>query len=240
MPGSRDLPEQLARRGPPGGEQLRHGRRPARRVDPIGAGRHPLATPLDDGTWVVEIRTAPDAARAVLDAAAGRRAARRRPHLHLLEPWPRPGLVADGKGNRLWRALTAGDAVPYLERHGRPISYGYLDRVPARGLPDRLREQPGSAEMPSAGRPFTAELVARLVAAGSGIAPITLHTGVSSQEAGEAPQAEWFAVSPDDRGWSTARGPTAGGSSRSAPPPSERIESAIAAGGSPGPGGPTG
>ena len=48
--------------------------------------------------------------------------------------------------------------------------------------------------MPSAGRPFTPELVTRLICAGVAIAPITLHTGVSSQDAGEAPQAEWFAV----------------------------------------------
>jgi S-adenosylmethionine:tRNA ribosyltransferase-isomerase len=48
--------------------------------------------------------------------------------------------------------------------------------------------------MPSAGRPFTRDLVDRMRAAGVGIAPITLHTGVSSQDAGEAPQAEWFTV----------------------------------------------
>ena len=54
---------------------------------------------------------------------------------------------------------------------------------------------PGSAEMPSAARPFTAELVAHLVARGVVFAPITLHTGVSSAEAHEAPQAEWFEVS---------------------------------------------
>ena len=53
---------------------------------------------------------------------------------------------------------------------------------------------PGSAEMPSAARPFTADLVTRLIAKGVGISPITLHTGLSSQEAGEAPQAERYAV----------------------------------------------
>src|SRR4029450_12962912 len=49
--------------------------------------------------------------------------------------------------------------------------------------------------MPSAGRPFTADLVARLVARGVIFAPIALHTGLSSQDAGEAPQPEWFDVS---------------------------------------------
>jgi S-adenosylmethionine:tRNA ribosyltransferase-isomerase len=48
--------------------------------------------------------------------------------------------------------------------------------------------------MPSAARPFSAELVARLVANGVIFAPITLHTGLSSQDAGEAPQPEWFEV----------------------------------------------
>jgi S-adenosylmethionine:tRNA ribosyltransferase-isomerase len=48
--------------------------------------------------------------------------------------------------------------------------------------------------MPSAARPFSADLVARLVACGVIIAPITLHTGLSSQDAGEAPQPEWFEV----------------------------------------------
>ena len=48
--------------------------------------------------------------------------------------------------------------------------------------------------MASAGRPFTDALVTRLVARGIGVAPITLHTGVSSQEAGEGPQPEWYHV----------------------------------------------
>ena len=50
--------------------------------------------------------------------------------------------------------------------------------------------------MASAGRPFTDALVTRLVTAGVQLAPVTLHTGVSSQEAGEAPGPEWFEVPP--------------------------------------------
>jgi S-adenosylmethionine:tRNA ribosyltransferase-isomerase len=50
--------------------------------------------------------------------------------------------------------------------------------------------------MPSAARPFTHELVTGLVTRGIAIAPLTLHTGVSSQEAGEGPQDEWYAVPP--------------------------------------------
>ena len=48
--------------------------------------------------------------------------------------------------------------------------------------------------MPSAGRPFTAELVGALQAAGVRFAPITLHTGVSSLEAHEPPYAERYRV----------------------------------------------
>lgn len=54
--------------------------------------------------------------------------------------------------------------------------------------------EPGSAEMPSAGRPFSTELVTALVARGVLIAPVTLHTGVSSLERGEAPYPERYSV----------------------------------------------
>ena len=63
--------------------------------------------------------------------------------------------------------------------------------------------------MPSAGRPFTARRGDPPGLRGVGIAPLLLHTGVSSQDAGEAPQPEWFEV-----GESTARlvnGTRAGG-----------------------------
>ena len=56
--------------------------------------------------------------------------------------------------------------------------------------------EPGSAEMASAGRPFTAELITRLVAGGVLIAPVTLHAGVSSQERGERPYPERYRVPP--------------------------------------------
>ena len=42
--------------------------------------------------------------------------------------------------------------------------------------------------------PFTGELVAELVARGVQIAPVTLHTGVSSLELGEAPYPERYRV----------------------------------------------
>jgi S-adenosylmethionine:tRNA ribosyltransferase-isomerase len=156
-----------------------------------------LATPLDDGTWVAELRRAPDADRAVLDAHSGDTiaVAAGTAALTLLEPYPAPGSSPTGVGNRLWRAAAEGDVRRVARRYGRPISYGYLaDRYPLADYQTVFARHPGSAEMPSAARPFTAEVVTRLVAQGVGFAPVTLHTGVSSQEAGEAPQPERFEV----------------------------------------------
>jgi S-adenosylmethionine:tRNA ribosyltransferase-isomerase len=52
----------------------------------------------------------------------------------------------------------------------------------------------GSAEMPSAGRAFSAELIAQLVAKGVQFAPLILHTGVASQEDHEPPYEEYYRV----------------------------------------------
>lgn len=158
-----------------------------------------LATPLDDGTWVVELRTAPDADRAVLDARPGDRLWMTTTPvpvgLQLVAAYPDAGSSPTGSGNRLWRARATGPLDAHVARHGRPIAYGYLDRrYPLTDYQSVFSAVPGSAEMPSAGRPFTAALLANLVARGIAVAPITLHTGVSSQEAGEAPQAERFEV----------------------------------------------
>jgi S-adenosylmethionine:tRNA ribosyltransferase-isomerase len=88
-----------------------------------------------------------------------------------------------------------GPLAAHLERAGRPIAYGYLDRrYPLSAYQSVFSARPGSAEMPSAGRPFTQAIVTGLVSRGVAVAPITLHTGVSSQEAGEAPQDERFEV----------------------------------------------
>lgn len=162
-----------------------------------------LATDLRDGSWTAELRTAPAAAAPVLDGRPGQvLQLPGRAHLRLMAPYPGPdGDPTDGHThlrNRLWRVRLRGTGaiLPYLGRHGRPITYGYLGRrFPLADYQTVFGHRPGSAEMPSAGRPFTTELVARLAARGIDVVAVTLHTGVSSQEAGEAPQAEWFAVS---------------------------------------------
>ncbi|MGH3350350.1 MAG: S-adenosylmethionine:tRNA ribosyltransferase-isomerase [Nocardioides sp.] len=172
----------------------------ARQLDADLLGRGPvvlhLAQRLGTG-WAVELRSAPDAARAVLDAAEGDVVVAGGLRITLLQPYPEGrGSSPTGEGNRLWRAEVTGDVAVELARTGRPIAYGYLDqRYPLSAYQTVFGHRPGSAEMPSAARPFTHSLVTDLVSRGIQIAPITLHTGVSSQEAGEAPGAEWFEVS---------------------------------------------
>ncbi len=153
-----------------------------------------FSTSLDDGDRVVELRTAPDAAAPVLDAEPGERIKLGEPPLTttltLLEPFG-----DQGRRNRLWRARPGGGLRRHLAARGRPIRYGYVpDAWPLEAYQTVFATDPGSAEMPSAGRPFTPDLVTRLTARGIRIAPVTLHTGVSSQEAGEPPLPERFRV----------------------------------------------
>ena len=106
-------------------------------------------------------------------------------------------LVAPFAAPRLWLARLDLEqpVVDYLVVHGRPIRYRYVPSSwPLAAYQNVYAVEPGSAEMPSAGRPFTPELITSLVAGGVLIAPITLHTGVSSQERRERPYAERFRV----------------------------------------------
>ena len=159
-----------------------------------------LATDLGDGTWVAELRSAPDASAPVLDGVHGEQLSLPGGvRLELLAPYPVEHSSPSGAGNRLWRTRPYGRRpivmASYLNRWGRPIAYGYLRRrFPLSDYQTVFASHPGSAEMPSAGRPFTDGLVNGLLACGVRFASITLHTGVSSQDAGEAPQAEWFEV----------------------------------------------
>jgi S-adenosylmethionine:tRNA ribosyltransferase-isomerase len=96
---------------------------------------------------------------------------------------------------RLWVATAPGPLIEYTARHGRPIRYDYTDRDwPLSTYQNIFSTEPGSAEMPSAGRPFTGEVLAGLAARGIAVAPVTLHTGVASPEAGEPPYPERFSV----------------------------------------------
>jgi S-adenosylmethionine:tRNA ribosyltransferase-isomerase len=81
----------------------------------------------------------------------------------------------------LWRIRIEADGIALLAEMGEPIRYSY---VPDPVEPDHYQTvyaaRPGSAEPPSAGRPFTWELLGRLRAQGVGLAEIVLHTGLSS------------------------------------------------------------
>lgn len=150
-----------------------------------------FATALDDGTWVVEVRPRVAARGPVADLRGGETVLLP-DGVHLLLTGPHPA----GQ-RRLWQAMVGleGGVPAFLARHGRPIRYAYVPTpVPLVEYQTVFAREPGSAEMPSAGRPFTTELVTELVSRGIGIAPITLHTGVSSQDAGEPPQPERYRV----------------------------------------------
>jgi S-adenosylmethionine:tRNA ribosyltransferase-isomerase len=116
-------------------------------------------------------------------------------------------------GSRLWTVtLELPSALrPFLERHGSPIRYGYVGREwPVSAYQTVFAIQAGSAEMPSAGRAFTPEMITQLIALGVDVAPVTLHTGVSSLEAHERPPAEFFHV-PDSTAWRVNAAVRAGG-----------------------------
>jgi S-adenosylmethionine:tRNA ribosyltransferase-isomerase len=173
-------------------------------VDAQRAGRPVVvhfATSLDDGAWVVELR-APGGP--LLDGRPGERLALAGDaSLTLLAPMV-PGTA------RLWRAAVSVDVPSLLAAAGRPIRYGYVPRPwPLSDYQTVFAREPGSAEMPSAARPFTPELVTRLVTDGVLFAPLLLHTGVSSPEAAEPPQAERYRVPPTTAAlasWVRARG----------------------------------
>jgi S-adenosylmethionine:tRNA ribosyltransferase-isomerase len=160
---------------------------PARRGDGSEV-RLSLSTPVpfeNRGRWVVELRR--DGHR-VRDGRSGDRVALPDGEAELLVPY---------MGTRLWVAALElpGPLLGYLEHHGEPIRYGHLEgEWPLERYQNVYATEPGSAEMPSAGRPFTGELIAQLVARGIDVAPLVLHTGVSSLETGETPYPERYRV----------------------------------------------
>jgi S-adenosylmethionine:tRNA ribosyltransferase-isomerase len=168
---------------------------PARRADGTELELR-LSTPLpgaSDDRWVVELRTGDDPFRGAragetLDLPAGATARLEAPYL---------------SGPRLWaaRLQLPEPLMAYLARHGSPIRYRYVPEAhPLADYQTAYAIEPGSAEMPSAGRPLTPAVLTALVAKGVSVAPLILHTGVSSPERGERPYPERFSVPP-----STAR-----------------------------------
>jgi S-adenosylmethionine:tRNA ribosyltransferase-isomerase len=158
---------------------------------------------LPGGLWVIELR------HLVVGANSGQAA-------ETTTPWldAKPGLTAHLPGGgtvelrmplsssvaaRLWVAAVdlPLPLLPYLARHGRPIRYSYVPKAwPISSYQTVFAEVPGSAEMPSAARPFSTEITTRLVARGVTIVPFVLHCGVSSLESHEPPAPEWYRVPP--------------------------------------------
>ena len=143
----------------------------------------------DDGWWVVELR-ADGGTSPFFEVRAGDR-------FELPGGAGATAIAPYAGGTRLWLAKLASPepVADYLWRYGHPVRYGYVaEEWPLDAYQTAYAIEPGSAEMPSAARPFSGDLVAGLVARGVLLAPITLHTGLSSPERHEAPQAERFAV----------------------------------------------
>jgi S-adenosylmethionine:tRNA ribosyltransferase-isomerase len=175
---------------------------PVTRADGTNLELH-LSTHLPADVWTVELRafdqhtTKPfhDATIGETLSLPGGAKAR------ILAPYlmDRAG-VPECCGSRLWLAvLDLPEAlVSYLERFGKPIRYGYVPRDwPISAYQTVYATEPGSAEMPSAGRAFTSELITRLVSRGVTVAPLVLHTGVASLEEHEPPFEEFYRVPPE-------------------------------------------
>lgn len=157
------------------------------RLDGKDVGLH-LSTPVEGECWVVELRTAERLpfrgvrSGARLELPGGAQA-------ELLAPYL-------GSSRLFVARLSLGEPVlDYLRRHGQPIRYRHTPgEWPLDAYQTVFALHPGSAEMPSAARPFSADLVTELVARGVLLAPITLHSGVSSLEQGESPYPERYRV----------------------------------------------
>jgi S-adenosylmethionine:tRNA ribosyltransferase-isomerase len=178
---SATIPAAFDARGPDGTEVVVH-----------------LSTNLAPELWVVELRRRFGAASIRWTGTAPPRSLRagRDATLELVEPY----LHSD----RLWiaRVHLGRSTLPWLAAHGRPIRYAYVDKPwPLSAYQTVFSAHPGSAEMPSAARPFTPRVVARLAARGVAVSPLVLHTGVASLESDEHPYPERVVVP----SWTAAR-----------------------------------
>lgn len=159
-----------------------------------------LSTHLPGDLWIVEVRQpAKNGSKPfytaypgdILALPGGGQAA-------LLTPYNRAERKPDNTHTRLWLATLdypGENLLAYLDQFGFPIRYGYVKAEwDSRYYQTVYATEVGSAEMPSAGRAFTPELLTQLVAKGVQIAPLILHTGVASLEDHEPPYEEYYRV----------------------------------------------
>ena len=154
-----------------------------------------LSSKMPSGSWVVEVRQSAGNATVPFTTAEMGDIYRlpKDGQIRLLWPYSPP---SDGV-TRLWVAdvRTRGSLDDYLSVHGRPIRYKYVAQDwPSEYYQTVYADEMASAEMPSAGRGFTHEILDRLRAKGVEIAPLVLHTGVASLETHEAPYDEYYRV----------------------------------------------
>jgi S-adenosylmethionine:tRNA ribosyltransferase-isomerase len=173
-----------------------------------------LSTHRPDDSWTVEIRQPGEkGTRPLYDAQAGEtlqlpggatatlnapytRTHKRSAHKTVSQAMPLSKKQEKGH-YRLWLATLrlSCDWQDYLASYGFPIRYQYVrESWPISYYQSVYATETGSAEMPSAGRAFTPELITRLVARGVVIAPLLLHTGVASLEEHEPPYEEFYRV----------------------------------------------
>lgn len=158
-----------------------------------------LSTHLPADLWVVEVRQPSGTSTQPFGSAqAGERLSLPRgASATLLTPYLSTNREHQEQGVRLWIAtLQIPEPLEaYLKTSGEPIHYGYVKQSwPSSYYQTVYATEMGSAEMPSAGRAFTPEVLTALVAKGIQIAPLILHTGVSSLEAHEPPYEEYYRV----------------------------------------------
>ncbi len=155
-----------------------------------------LSTRLTSRQWVIELRTiGEDGTLPFYEAVSKERLCLPGGGIAILDA-PYPG---NSNRKRLWVAsLKLPEPLhQYLEHYGFPIRYKYVRTGwPIEYYQNVYAAEPGSAEMPSAGRPFTPELITELIAQGVRFAPLVLHTGVASLERDEKPYEEYYRVPP--------------------------------------------
>lgn len=158
-----------------------------------------LSTHLPAGLWMVEVRQPQANATApFFEGVPGERLSLPGGGYATLHTAYRAELRAHlPQPTRLWIATLdlPSPLLGYLAEHGFPIRYAYVrDAWPSAYYQTVYATEMGSAEMPSAGRAFTPELITRLAARGVQIAPLILHTGVASLESHEPPYEEFYRV----------------------------------------------
>ena len=146
---------------------------PARRADGSAVEVRPCVR--REGSWdVLVVEPAPPYANVPLS-----------PGEHLVIGGDLDATVVERRADipLLWRLEVAGDGMKEMAASGSPIRYSYVPvPVPLDYYQTVYAGPPGSAEMPSAGRPLSWEVLRALEARGIATADIVLHTGLSSYQ----------------------------------------------------------